>query len=60
VYSHRPGVCRVYPSLGEPGFVSRLDRVFANCSVCLIVYNVYHRVKWDILDHLQSAVSPSG
>lgn len=48
VYSDRPDVCRSYPSLHRGHFVSSLNDVFSNCSVCPIVYNVYERVKREI------------
>jgi Fe-S-cluster containining protein len=50
VYADRPEECRSYPNLHHPGFVSRLDRAFWSCSVCPIVYNVYQRVRQEIMN----------
>jgi hypothetical protein len=48
VYEGRPEACRSYPGLERPGFLSRIDDAFSNCSVCPIVYHVYERVKREI------------
>jgi len=37
-----------YPGLDRPGFLSRIDSVFSNCSVCPIAYHVYERVKREV------------
>jgi hypothetical protein len=48
VYSHRPSVCRSYPHLQKKDFVSRTIQVYANCSVCPIVFHVYELLKAEI------------
>jgi Fe-S-cluster containining protein len=55
VYEARPAACRSYPGLHKKGFTTNLDLVFANCSVCPIAYNVYERVKKEILELLGTA-----
>ena len=55
VYADRPKECRSYPDLHRPGFVSRLDRTFWSCSVCPIVYNVYQRVRQEIMNSTSAA-----
>lgn len=48
VYSARPEDCRSYPHLHKKEFVSRVSGVFANCSCCPIVYNVYEMLKDEV------------
>ena len=48
VYEHRPDVCRSYPHLHKPRFVSRLMLAIGNCSICPISFNVYERLKEDL------------
>ncbi len=48
VYAERPGVCRSYPYLHRPGFVSRSIRVLENYAVCPIVFNVYEALKAEL------------
>lgn len=45
VYEARPNLCRRYPYLDEPNFVSSLNRVLRNLHVCPIVFNTYERLK---------------
>ena len=40
----RPDDCRSYPHLDKEGFVLRLTQAFSNCSICPVVYNVYHEL----------------
>ena len=48
VYEHRPEICRSYPHLHKPRFVSRLMQAIANCSICPISFNVYERLKEEL------------
>jgi Fe-S-cluster containining protein len=49
VYGERPEACRSYPGLDKPGFISRIDNVFSDCSVCPIAYHVSDLVKREVL-----------
>jgi Fe-S-cluster containining protein len=49
VYDHRPDVCRSYPGLDRPGFVSNLSLSYSNRSVCPIYFNVYELLKQGML-----------
>ncbi|MFQ5576558.1 MAG: YkgJ family cysteine cluster protein [Anaerolineae bacterium] len=51
-YECRPTDCRSYPHLHKDGFVSRLWGVVANYSICPIVFNVYERLKAEMLPPL--------
>ncbi len=48
VYAERPDDCRSYPHLMKNEFVFRLIQIYANCSVCPIVYNVYELLKQEL------------
>lgn len=48
VYPARPSVCRSYPNLHKPGFVSRATQAFTNCAVCPVVFNVYEGLKREL------------
>jgi Fe-S-cluster containining protein len=49
-YSDRPSVCRSYPHLHKKNFTNRLMGAIENCSICLIVYNVYESAKQELWD----------
>jgi Fe-S-cluster containining protein len=49
VYVDRPQACRSYPGLDKSGFITRIDNVFSDCSVCPIAYHVCERVKQEAL-----------
>jgi Fe-S-cluster containining protein len=48
-YAYRPEDCRSYPHLHKPDFVLRLINVIGNCSICPVVFNVYERLKNEML-----------
>jgi Fe-S-cluster containining protein len=45
VYAARHAVCRSYPGLHKPGFVSHATQAFTSCAVCPVVFNVYEGLK---------------
>jgi uncharacterized protein len=45
IYENRPGVCRSFPRLEQPGFTSRLFGVMENVSICPIAFNVFEELK---------------
>jgi Fe-S-cluster containining protein len=53
VYESRPEVCRDYPYLDKPDFITRTMGTVENCSVCPIIFLVYEDIKCEIasLDH---------
>jgi uncharacterized protein len=50
IYEGRPDVCRSYPHLEKPDFISRLYGVLDNISICPIAFNAFEelkaKVKW--------------
>ena len=45
IYSGKPAACSAYPSLSGANFKYRLRSVFANYSICPIVYNSIEKLK---------------
>lgn len=45
VYENRPKLCRKYPYLDQGNFLSEINRVLRNVSVCPIVFNTFERMK---------------
>jgi Fe-S-cluster containining protein len=44
-YEVRPGGCREFPKLEEPGFTNRLFGTFTHYSMCPIIFNVVEQLK---------------
>ena len=45
IYENRPDVCRSYPHLEQPEFVSRLIGVINNVAICPIAFNAFEELK---------------
>jgi uncharacterized protein len=45
IYENRPDVCRSFPHLELPGFVSRLIGVINNLPICPIAFNAFEELK---------------
>ncbi len=45
IYEDRPGSCRSYPHLTEPGIADRLYQVLDNYAICPIVFHAWEAVK---------------
>jgi uncharacterized protein len=48
-YEARPETCRDYPHLTAPGFLGRTLEVLSNCGICPIVFNVWERLKDEVI-----------
>lgn len=45
-YDCRPGGCREFPKLDEPGFTGRMFGTFTHYGMCPIIFNVVEQLKW--------------
>jgi hypothetical protein len=50
IYEDRPGSCRSYPHLIEPGIADRLYQVLDNYAICPIVFHAWEAVKAALSD----------
>jgi uncharacterized protein len=45
IYENRPDVCRSFPHLEQPEFISRLIGVIENVAICPIAFNAFEELK---------------
>jgi len=45
IYENRPGVCRSFPHLEQPGFTTRLMGVIDSVAICPIAFNAFEELK---------------